>query len=171
MSNKDLLEELAEMGMESELIDRIRNWNDASPLRAAAKSAEKRAKDAEDRASQLSQIVMKSVFKDAGIKVNPALLHLPDDLDITSLDAVSKWAADNGLRDTTPSVDTEELESHEEINNLNSGGEPPSSSIITPLQAAEWSTDRSMKFARQHPEAWEQLKRGEEVRNLSPTQT
>lgn len=164
---KDLLDELAEMGLDAEIIDRIKNWNDASPLRRAAKSHEKRAETAEQELSKYRSMVIKTAFKEAGIGINPDLLQLPSDLDFTDSAAVTKWATDNGLKSTGPSVDQEELESHEAMTELASGGDSQSSSVITPIQAAEWDINRSMKFAASHPDAWEQLKRGQEVRGVS----
>lgn len=168
-NKKDLLDELKEAGLDDDWIDRIRDWNAASPLRKAAKSAEDRAREAEEKYARLHKVAINAAFKEAGIRVNPALLSLPDDLDITDQQAFNKWAIDNGLRDSnSTNVENEqELRSHEEVNEIAAGGDNPSSSIITPLQASEWPMDRSMKFAKSHPEAWELLKRGEEVRNVS----
>lgn len=164
---KDLLEELAEMGLDEEIIDRIRDWNAASPLRKVANSASKRAEQAEAERDKYRAIAMNTAFQKAGIRVNPSLLNVPNDLDILNDEAMKKWAVDNGLVDNSPSVDEEEFEAHDEINNLNAGGDPPSSSILTPLAVSEWPADRWIKFAKEHPEAAEQLKRGEEVRNVS----
>jgi hypothetical protein len=47
--------------------------------------------------------------------------------------------------------------------NAPAGGNAPSSGIVTPIDAANWSTEYSAKWAEDHPEAWEALKRGEEV--------
>lgn len=165
--SKDLLEELAEHGLDEEWIERIRNWNDASPLRKVANSANKRAATLEQEVAKYRAIALRTAFATAGIKVNPALLNVPDDLDITNDEVVKKWALDNGLADNSPSVDQEELESHEEVNQINSGGDPPSSSVLTPATVAGWNAERWTKFSNEHPEAAEQLKRGEEVRNVS----
>lgn len=46
-------------------------------------------------------------------------------------------------------------------------GGPTIGGTITPETVAGWSTEEQMRFADKHPEAWEQLKAGEEVAGVT----
>lgn len=165
-NRSDFIQSLIDRGLDESLAEEIENWNDASPLRAAAKSYEKRNKDLEEDNKKLRARITKQVFAEAGIKVNPDVLNLPDDLDITDTGAVSTWALEMGLKSNSPSVPQEELENLDAQTDLQEGGDSPQSGVITPTMAADWAVDKAMKFRLAHPDAWELLKRGEEVRGV-----
>jgi hypothetical protein len=44
-----------------------------------------------------------------------------------------------------------------------SGGSTSPTGVTTPADAAKWSSEQAAKFSEEHPDAWEALKRGEEV--------
>lgn len=166
--NPDFFEEMLAEGVDPDLVDRFRKFNDASPIRKQANRVAKQAQTLEQENADLRAKLTQRVFKDAGIAVSPSLLNLPDDLDITDTDTVIKWATDNGLRgSSTPSVPQEELDAHAAINDIANGSETPSSSIITPALVAEWAPDKWVKFSESHPDAAEMLKRGQEVRGIA----
>src|SRR5262245_9544947 len=109
----DLLEELLEKGYDPEDIERIRAWNDASPVRREAKATAKTNKTLEDENRQLRAAVTQTAFRTLNIKVDHSVLNLPPDLAIHDLEAVRTWATSANLISTAPSTDPDELESHD----------------------------------------------------------
>lgn len=55
----------------------------------------------------------------------------------------------------------------ERVADATAGGQSGTSGVIKPGDVAKWSADRWAQFKRQHPDAAEALKRGQEVTGLS----
>lgn len=156
--------ELEQAGLDPQLLDRIKNFTKASPLRHKAKNAEERARELEEENRTLRNTVLKQSFKDAGIAVDPSLLVLPPDLDYTSADSVREWAVKFNL--ISQEIDPEarqEMEQLEEVDKLAAGSTTPRSGVITPAMVSDWPVDRMRRFMQSNPVEWEQLKRGNEV--------
>ena len=163
----DFFTSLENEGVDPALISRIRDFSKASPLRHAKKQAEKTAQELAEENEKLRKVVLKNTFKDAGVRIDPSLLNLPPDLDYASVDAVKTWATQSNLLSTDPSVDQEELQELDQINNLAEGADTPRSGVITPSIASEWPVDRMRRFMASNPVEWEQLKRGNEVSGVT----
>lgn len=163
----DLLEELAEQGMDPETIERIRAWNDGSPIRKENKSVSRRNQDLETENATLRKSVMAQTFAKVGIPMDPSVLQLPADLAIHDEEAVRAWAQGAKLIPTEPTADPGELESHDRTAAMANGSPPPSSGVITPAVVKEWSTEKIMRFKQDHPQEFELLKQGEEVSGIS----
>lgn len=155
---------LEQEGVAPELLERIKNFTKASPLRHKAKNAEERAKELEEENMKLRKSVLGQSFKDAGIAADPSLFNLPPDLDFTSSEAVREWARKSNLiSDQIDESTKQELEQIEQVEQLSTGSTTPRSGVITPAMVAEWPVDRMRHFASSNPVEWEQLKRGNEV--------
>jgi len=167
MPDKDLLEELEESGLDPNIIERLRAWNDASPIRKQAKTATQRAQDLEAENATLRKAVMATTFEKVGLKVNPEFLNLPPDLPIHDPEAVRTWAQTAGFISTEPSETPENLAAHDRMTDTANGAPPPNNGLITPETLSTWSTQKLMQFKLDHPREFEALKRGEEVSGAS----
>lgn len=167
MADKDLLEELEESGMDPGIIERIRAWNDASPIRKQAKSATKQAEELAAENATLRKTVMATTFEKVGLTVNPDYLNLPADLAIHDPEAVRTWAQTAGFISTSPSETPENLAAHDRMTDTANGAPPPQNGLVTPETLSTWSTERIMRFKQDHPREFESLKRGEEVSGIS----
>lgn len=156
--------ELEQAGLDPQLLDRIKNFTKASPLRHKAKNAEERARELEEENKTLRNSVLKQSFKDAGIPADPSLFNLPPDLDFTSAESVRDWAVKSNLisQEINPEAQ-QEMQQLEEVEQLSTGSTTPRSGVITPAMAADWPVDRMRRFMDSNPVEWEQLKRGNEV--------
>ena len=165
----DIFEEALEQGMDPTWVERFRAFNDGSPIRKENKTMDKQLKEARDENARLRKSVLATNFEKVGIGVDPSVLNLPEDVDYTNVDSLREWAQKTKLISTEPSAPQEELDAHDRIEEMANGGTPPSNGVITPATVAPWSTERKMRFSKDHPREWEALKRGEEVTGISLT--
>lgn len=167
-SNKfeDLLKELADEGsIDKEAFDRITEASKGSPLRRERDDAVRRAETAEAQAKTYRDGAIKAQLAKHELKLNPAALNLPDDLDVTDDKAMRDWLVTAGaIEDTEKAEIDAELEQHEHTAEAAATGETArTTGKITPADVASWPTDKAMRFKNRFPEEFELLKRGEEV--------
>lgn len=121
-SVEEHLNALAEQGTPDEVIAELRKAYEASPIRQERDAARAEA-------TTLRSKLAETNFKAAGVKVNPAALNVPSDLDVTDVEKVKGWAGEMGLVETKPDTPPEELETHQRIASASTGaGEVPNAS-------------------------------------------
>lgn len=161
---EQLLEEMADAGVDESWIGRLEAASAGSPLRQEIRDLKAERDSLRERTEALTGSVRQQTFKEAGITMNPDLLKLPDDLDVTDVEAVKAWGIEQKLLEPQPSVSSEELEGQDAITNAGAGAAAvEGGGKLTPAIVAEWPMDRKTKFMQANPDAWEALKRGEEV--------
>lgn len=148
-SFEDLLAEAEEVGVDPDLIERLRAASAASPLRAEKKQAEERAAAALERAIKAENAALTSTFEKLGIKAKPSAFNLPEDLDRTDFDAVQGWAVEQGLAEPPKAdVPVEHLDAEDRIHAATAGAGGAPSVIDRAL-----ATDNEDEFWRAYDEA------------------
>lgn len=155
-----LIAEFAERGLDDDDLNRLREATAATPLRQELKAANQRAKTLEGK-------LAKATFQTLGINASPDALRLPDDLDVTDVDKVREWARGVNLIPSEPEVPAEEFEAQERAEQAAATGTPAKGGQITPADAASWSTEKWVRFTRQHPDAADSIKRGVTVTGIT----
>lgn len=158
--------------LDPEFVDRLKKATAGSPLRKERDTEKQRADKAEERAKQLEGTVLKATFGQLGIKTDPAVLRLPDDLDVLDAKAIQEWAVTSNLIDPPEPTEEEQrlaadLATDNEVARAGAGAQAAASGVISPATVADWSSERWARFAKQHPDAAEQLRRGEEVHGIT----
>jgi hypothetical protein len=109
----DILNELVNTGQLPD--DAAQKLRDASPLRKDLETTKSELAAAQERTRTLEQRLSADVFSKVGITLNPSLLRTPDDLDVTDVDAVRKWAVEKQLIEDTPATPPAEMEQHQRV--------------------------------------------------------
>lgn len=131
-----LLEEMADAGIDSEFIERIRRSTDNSGARKERDAFKAQAEAALAEAKRYQSVVAETRFRDLGIKVKPSVLKTPDDLDWTDDTKVRDWATGAGLIEPPPPEPTPAaVDAHARITDATqgapaAGGRPDVASLI-----------------------------------------
>jgi hypothetical protein len=166
----DVLTELAESGdITADALDRIKEASSGSPLRKERDEAIRRAEAAEQQAKTFRGGTIKAQLAKHDLKLNPDRLNVPDDLDVTDEKAFKEFLIDLGaIEDTEQAAIDEELDRAETVAaGAQTGKTARTTGAITPATTSEWSPDKWMRFAKEHPEAAEQLRQGQEVHGIA----
>lgn len=158
--NADLDDLLEEQPDDDHLVRRLRNQ---------LKESSKRAKEAEELRTKLSEFERRDAIRAAGLELNDrqvrALLASHDG-ELTAED-LRATAVDLGFAQDETEVPEEEQAAHERVAAAAKGGKPPQAGVVTPADAAGWSTEKWVRFAKQHPEHAETIRRGEPVSGVT----
>lgn len=137
-------------------------------LRAQLKKAGKQNRDL---TSKVQSYERTDAIREAGLNLTARQLKVlarEHEGDITP-EALKATAEELGW--TVPDPEAEEtdaeLDAIEQTTQAASGAKPKAAgSTISVEEAASWPVDKQQRFMKQHPDAWEALKRGEEVRGI-----
>lgn len=164
----DWLADLAERGLDPEDVETGRQLMAASPIR-------KERDEWKTKAESFRAAALRSTFKDVGIKLSPDVLRIPDDLD-PDVDKVREWAVKGGLIEApAPTAEqqaaeeelNEDLDASERVAAAHAGAKASHSGVITPDDAAGWSTGKFAEFEKKHPREADALARGEVVAGIT----
>jgi len=136
----DLLQELADAGVQDDYIERLRAASAGSPLRKERDEARQQAEQALADANRFKTAALRSVFKDIGVAVKPDALNIPPDLDPLDADKVREWAVGMGLAEPPPpATPDEELAAHQRVADASGGsGTPaPNPDLASRIKAAK----------------------------------
>ena len=111
----ELLGRIQEGTATADDLDNLRKAYEASPLRKERDDAAAEAKRLADANAALRQTVMKTNFAAAGVTIDPSVLNLPSDLDVTDVEKVKGWAQGAGLVQAKPDTSQEELQAHDRL--------------------------------------------------------
>lgn len=136
-------------------------------LRSKSKEVN-RLKAVEEEASALKR---EKAFRDAKIdgltERQMKVLANEHDGDMTP-EALRQTAIELGfVNDEEGDQLANDLTEHEQIDSASSGSRAPKGGVITPTMVREWGTDKILKFRAEFPDAFEQIKRGEEVHGIT----
>jgi hypothetical protein len=163
LDDEDL--ELQDGETESELVRR---------LRSTIKNQTKELKELRPLKAEVAEVRLDSSFKSAFEKEEleglseakrKALLGIVGD--DQSPEALRKAAAELGFVETKVDPVEEELAGHERVENAGNGAGAAAAGKIDPDVVAGWSMEKKLQFRDQHPDAWEQIKRGEPVHGIA----
>lgn len=87
--------------------------------------------------------------------------------DDKSPEALRKAAVELGY--VEPRVDPleQELEAHERVENAGAGARSSAATKLDGKTVGEWPMDKQLRFKAQHPDAWDQILRGEAVTGIT----
>lgn len=141
-------------------------------LRGRLKAAGKRAKDRDDLASENQKLKLSGLMQAAGL----------GDLNEHQRETLAEWAGRQadltaeqiheravalGWAEAKPDPADDEIAEHDAITAATSGAPAKGAHQITPEDARSWTPDQLREFKRQHPGAFEKLKRGETVTGIA----
>ncbi len=138
---KELFEEARNSGMDSEWVDRFENTFEASGLRKDNVAIKERFQTVAEENKTLKSGLLKTRFSELGIKLNPDILSLPDDLNPADADGVKTWAVASGLIEDTPTTPVADRQVHDKIANASNEGSAttiPSASDLNSMSEEEF---------------------------------
>lgn len=152
----------AETDQDSELVRK---------LRRQLRDTRKEAKRAADLEKELGDFRKEKAVKDAGLSLTTAQVrallrdHTEEGREMTA-EALTATAVELGfVTPSTEDVPAEDLDTEQAITTAQATGRPANSAgLLAPSDVAGWPVDKQMRFRKQHPDAFEALKRGEQVR-------
>lgn len=111
----ELFEEARDSGVDPNWLEKLQTTFEASPLRAEIKASKEEAKRLREEAQTLRQGLLKDRFSGLGIKLNPSVLNIPDDLNPADVENVKTWAVSMGLIEDAPTTPPAERAAHDRI--------------------------------------------------------
>lgn len=172
----ELIEELRESDREDDAqeLEKLKG----STLRTKAAKADELEKERDQLAAKVAELETApkrtKAFEEYGIdlgnlsKAERALLEKYDgELDSDSIGALVEEFELPVNESSTNETDTNEAPAAAKIaqaaRRSQDGGSGNKAATVTPQDANGWAIDKQLRFAQQHPDEWEQLKRGETV--------
>ena len=145
---------------DDDTIRKIRNRN-----RQMAKELKRLKQVESDHAKLRQDTAIGQIGKELNERQVKALLATHEG-DMTT-EALRATAAELGFieADDAEPVPPEDLDAEEQVNKAVAGSSSPNTAgLITPADASSWGVDKQIRFKKQHPDAFEALKRGESVK-------
>lgn len=161
----------------TEMLDIIEENDDDTPLikqlRQQLREKSNDSKRVAELESKIAEYEQKDAVRTAGLdKLNERqmkALIAAHDGEFNS-DALKATAIELGFAEPDPADQERENEmaAQQRIATATTGAKPPAAAgTITPADAADWSAEKWMRFAKQNPEHAEALRRGQEITGVS----